>query len=356
MTDDLAITDVPFTHDPWAAARDRYDAMPYRRVGTSGLLLPAISLGLWYNFGDNRPFDVIREVLRHAFDRGITHFDLANNYGPPYGSAEENFGRMMRRDFKPYRNEMIISTKAGWDMWPGPYGQLGGRAYLLASLDESLDRMGLDYVDVFYSHRIDPVTPLEETIGALDTAVRAGKTRYVGISSYSPAKTAEASAIAERLGTPLVIHQPSYSLLNRWIEGGLTTELTKAGMGAIAFTALGQGLLTDRYLQRAAADVDRATARPTFDDDLVTDEVLDQLRGLAGIAKQRGQSLAQLALAWVLRDPAVASTLIGASSVEQLDENLGALDNLDFTADELSEIDKYASDSGIDLWRESSDV
>ena len=356
MSDDLAITDVPFTHDPWVAARDRYDAMPYRRVGTSGLLLPAISLGLWYNFGDNRPFDVIREVLRHAFDRGITHFDLANNYGPPYGSAEENFGRMMRRDFKPYRNELLISTKAGWDMWPGPYGQLGSRAYLLASLDESLDRMSLDYVDIFYSHRIDPVTPLEETIGALDTAVRAGKARYVGISSYSAAKTAEASAIAERMGTPLVIHQPSYSLLNRWIEGGLTDELTKAGMGAIAFTALGQGLLTDRYLQRAAGDVDRATARPTFDDDLVTDEVLGQLRGLAAIAKRRGQSLAQLALAWVLRDPAVASTLVGASSVEQLDENLGALDNLDFTADELTEIDEYASDSGIDLWRESSDV
>ena len=331
-------------------------SMPYRRVGSSGLLLPAISLGLWYNFGDNRPFDVIREVLRHAFDRGITHFDLANNYGPPYGSAEENFGRMMRRDFKPYRNEMIISTKAGWDMWPGPYGQLGSRAYLLASLDESLDRMSLDYVDIFYSHRIDPVTPLEETIGALDTAVRAGKTRYVGISSYSAAKTAEASAIAQRLGTPLVIHQPSYSLLNRWIEGGLTDELTKAGMGAIAFTALGQGLLTDRYLQRAAADVDRATARPTFDDELVTDEVLEQLRGLADIAERRGQSLAQLALAWVLRDPAVTSTLIGASSVEQLDENLGALDNLEFTADELTEIDRYASDSGIDLWRESSDV
>jgi len=356
MSDDLAITDVPFTHDPWVAARDRYDAMPYRRVGTSGLLLPAISLGLWYNFGDNRPFDVIRQVLRHAFDRGITHFDLANNYGPPYGSAEENFGRMMRRDFKPYRNELLISTKAGWDMWPGPYGQLGGRAYLLASLDESLDRMGLDYVDIFYSHRIDPVTPLEETIGALDTAVRAGKARYVGISSYSAAKTAEASAIAARMGTPLVIHQPSYSLLNRWIEGGLTDELTKAGMGAIAFTALGQGLLTDRYLERAAGDVDRATARPTFDDELVTDEVLGQLRGLAAIAKGRGQSLAQLALAWVLRDPAVASTLVGASSVEQLDENLGALDNLEFTADELSEIDKYASDSGIDLWRESSDV
>jgi L-glyceraldehyde 3-phosphate reductase len=330
--------------------------MTYRRVGTSGLLLPAISLGLWYNFGDNRPFDVQREVLRHAFDRGITHFDLANNYGPPYGSAEENFGRMLRRDFKPYRNELIISSKAGWDMWPGPYGQLGGRTYLLASLDESLDRLGLDYVDVFYSHRIDPVTPLEETIGALDSAVRAGKTRYVGISSYSPAKTAEAAAIAQRLGTPLVIHQPSYSLLNRWIEGGLTTELAKAGMGAIAFTALAQGLLTDRYLQRPAADVDRATARPTFDDDLVTDEVSERLRGLAAIAERRGQSLAQLALAWVLREPTIASTLIGASSVAQLDENLGALDNLEFTADELDEIDRYASDSGIDLWRESSDV
>jgi L-glyceraldehyde 3-phosphate reductase len=356
MADDLAITDVPFTHDPWVAARDRYDAMPYRRVGSSGLLLPAISLGLWYNFGDNRPFDVQRQVLRHAFDRGITHFDLANNYGPPYGSAEENFGRMLRSDFKPYRHELIISTKAGWDMWPGPYGQLGGRAYLLASLDESLDRLGLDYIDIFYSHRIDPVTPLEETIGALDTAVRAGKARYVGISSYSAAKTAEAAAIARRVGTPLVIHQPSYSLLNRWIEGGLTAELTKAGMGAIAFTALGQGLLTDRYLQRPAADVDRATARPTFDDDLVTDEVRERLQGLARIAERRGQTLAQLALAWVLRDPVVSSTLVGASSVAQLDENLGALANLDFTADELAEIDQYASDSGIDLWRESSDV
>jgi L-glyceraldehyde 3-phosphate reductase len=356
MTDDLAISDVPFTNDPWVAARERYAAMPYRRVGTSGLLLPAISLGLWYNFGDNRPFDGQREVLRYAFDRGITHFDLANNYGPPYGSAEENFGRMLRRDFKPYRNELIISTKAGWDMWPGPYGQLGGRAYLLASLDASLDRLGLDYVDIFYSHRIDPVTPLEETIGALDTAVRAGKARYVGISSYSAAKTSEAAAIARRLGTPLVIHQPSYSLLNRWIEGDLTAELGNAGMGAIAFTALAQGLLTDRYLQRPAGDVDRATARPTFDDELVTDEVLERLRGLAGIAERRGQSLAQLALAWVLRDPTVASTLVGASSVAQLEENLGALDNLDFTAEELSEIDRYASDSGIDLWRESSDV
>jgi L-glyceraldehyde 3-phosphate reductase len=356
MADDLVISDVPFTHDPWVAARERYATMPYRRVGSSGLLLPAISLGLWYNFGDNRPFDVQRQVLRHAFDRGITHFDLANNYGPPYGSAEENFGRMLRRDFKPYRNELIISTKAGWDMWPGPYGQLGGRAYLLASLDESLERLGLDYVDIFYSHRIDPTTPLDETIGALDTAVRAGKARYVGISSYSPTKTAEAAAIARRLGTPLVIHQPSYSLLNRWIEGGLTTKLAKAGMGAIAFTALGQGLLTDRYLQQPAADVERATTRPTFDDDVVTEEVRDRLRDLAAIAERRGQSLAQLALAWVLRDPTVASTLVGASSVAQLDENLGALGNLDFTPDELREIDRYASDSGIDLWRESSDV
>ncbi|BBY16085.1 L-glyceraldehyde 3-phosphate reductase [Mycolicibacterium litorale] len=356
MSEDLLIGDVPFTHDPWVAGRERYDSMPYRRVGTSGLLLPAISLGLWYNFGDNRPFDVQREVLRYAFDRGITHFDLANNYGPPYGSAEENFGRMLRRDFKPYRNELIISTKAGWDMWPGPYGQLGSRAYLLASLDESLDRLGLDYVDIFYSHRIDPVTPLEETIGALDTAVRAGKTRYVGISSYSAAKTAEAAAIAQGLGTPLVIHQPSYSLLNRWIEGDLTTELRNAGMGAIAFTALAQGLLTDRYLQSAPAEIDRATARPSFDDDLVTEQVREQLRGLAGIAERRGQTLAQLALAWVLRDDTVASTLVGASSVAQLEENLGALDNLDFSADELAEIDRYATESGIDLWRASSDV
>jgi L-glyceraldehyde 3-phosphate reductase len=356
VTQNLVISGVPFTHDPWVAARSRYDEMPYRRVGSSGLLLPAISLGLWYNFGDNRPFDVQRAVLRYAFDHGITHFDLANNYGPPYGSAEENFGRMLRRDFKPYRNELIISTKAGWDMWPGPYGQLGGRAYLLASLEESLARLGLDYVDIFYSHRIDPTTPLDETIGALDTAVRTGKARYVGISSYSAGKTAEAAAIARRLGTPLIIHQPSYSMLNRWIEKGLTDELAKAGMGAIAFTALGQGLLTDRYLERPVAEIDRATARPTFDDDVVTEEVRERLRGLAAIAQRRGQSLAQLALAWVLRDATVASTLVGASSVAQLEENLGALANLDFTPDELSEIDQYASESGIDLWRESSDL
>lgn len=356
MADELEITGIPFTHDPWSASVERYATMPYRRVGASGLLLPAISLGLWYNFGDNRPFDVQRQVLRHAFDRGITHFDLANNYGPPYGSAEENFGRMLRRDFKPYRNELIVSTKAGWDMWPGPYGQLGGRTYLLASLDESLDRLGLDYVDIFYSHRIDAKTPMEETVGALDSAVRAGKTRYVGISSYSAEKTSEAAAIAKRLGTPLVIHQPSYSLLNRWVEGGLTSALADAGMGAIAFTVLAQGLLTDRYLTRPAAEIDRATARPSFDDARVTEEVRERLTGLAAIAQRRGQSLAQLALAWVLRDPTVASALVGASSVEQLDENLDALRNLDFTAEELDEIDRYATESGIDLWRASSDV
>ena len=248
MPEELAISDVPFTHDPWVAARERYEAMPYRRVGSSGLLLPAISLGLWYNFGDNRPFDVQRRVLRYAFDRGITHFDLANNYGPPYGSAEENFGRMLRRDFKPYRNELIISTKAGWDMWPGPYGQLGGRAYLLASLDESLDRLGLDYVDIFYSHRFDPETPIEETMGALDAAVRQGKALYVGISSYSAEHTREAAAILRDLGTPLLIHQPSYSMLNRWIEPDLLDALGELGVGCIAFSPLAQGMLTDRYL------------------------------------------------------------------------------------------------------------
>jgi len=356
MNEDLLIGSVPFTHDPWVAAQNRYDGMPFRRVGNSGLLLPAISLGLWYNFGDNRPFDTQREVLRHAFDRGITHFDLANNYGPPYGSAEENFGRMLRSDFKPYRNELLISTKAGWDMWPGPYGQLGGRAYLLSSLDESLGRMGIDYVDIFYSHRFDPNTPLEETIGALDAAVRAGKTRYVGISSYSAAHTSEAAAIAETLGTPLVIHQPSYSMLNRWIEGDLVHQLDSAGMGAIAFTALAQGLLTDRYVEQPVDEVVRATARPTFDDGLVTEPVRNRLQALARIAKQRGQTLAQLALAWVLRKPTVASTLVGASSVAQLDENLGALRNLEFTTEELNEIDEYAAESGIDLWRESSDL
>ena len=356
MSIDFDYQGVPHTLDPWRASQDRYDSMVYRRVGQSGLILPAISLGLWYNFGDNRPFDGQREVLRHAFDKGITHFDLANNYGPPYGSAEENFGRMMRTDFRPYRHELILSTKAGWDMWPGPQGQLGSRNYLLSSLDDSLSRLSIDYVDIFYSHRFDPATPLEETVGALASAVRSGKARYVGISSYSAEHTAEAKAIADRAGISLVIHQPSYSLLNRWIESGLTEELRSAGMGAIAFTALAQGLLTDRYATADAATIDRATNRPTLPTSTVTDEVLAKIHGLKAIAEGRGQSLAQMALAWVLRDPIVASTLIGASSVAQLDENLGALHNLDFSNAELTAIDEYATDAGVDLWRSSSDL
>ena len=356
MIIDFDYQGVPHTLDPWSASQDRYDSMAYRRVGQSGLILPAISLGLWYNFGDNRPFDVQREVLRHAFDKGITHFDLANNYGPPYGSAEENFGRMMRTDFRPYRHELILSTKAGWDMWPGPQGQLGSRNYLLSSLDDSLSRLSIDYVDIFYSHRFDPGTPLEETVGALASAVRSGKARYVGISSYSAEHTAEAKAIADRAGISLVIHQPSYSLLNRWIESGLTDALRSAGMGAIAFTALAQGLLTDRYATEDAANIDRATNRPTLPTSTVTDEVLAKIHGLKAIADGRGQSLAQMALAWVLRHPVVASTLIGASSVAQLDENLGALDNLDFSNAELTAIDEYATDAGVDIWRSSSDL
>ncbi len=346
---------VPPTHDPYRAAPDRYRNFEYRRVGKSGLQLPPMSVGLWYNFGDNRPFETQREILRFAFDRGITHFDLANNYGPPYGSAEENFGRVMHRDFRPYRDEMIISTKAGWDMWPGPYGQLGSRKYLLASLDASLQRLNVDYVDIFYSHRFDPATPLEETIGALDTAVRQGKALYVGVSSYSVEHTREAAAIARRLGIPLVIHQPSYSLLNRWIEGGVTEALAENGMGAIAFTALAQGLLTDKYLE-GTAGVHRATARPTFDPSILTDKTLNRVRGLNAIAKKRGQTLAQMALVWVLRDPVVASTLVGVSSTRQLAENLAALEQPNFTAEELKEIDRYAVESGIDLWRASSDL
>ncbi len=346
---------VPFTHDRYRAAEDRYRRFGYRRVGSSGLQLPPISLGLWYNFGDNRPFAAQREIVRCAFDRGITHFDLANNYGPPYGSAEENFGRILHKDFRPYRDELIISTKAGWDMWPGPYGQLGSRKYLLASLDASLARMGLDYVDIFYSHRFDPDTPLEETIGALDSAVRQGKAIYVGVSSYSAEHTRQAASIARRHGTPLVIHQPSYSLLNRWIEGGLMDVLAETGMGAIAFTALAQGLLTDKYLH-GASDVERATARPTFNADALTEKTFARVRGLNEIAKRRGQTLAQMALVWVLRDPRIASTLVGTSSVAQLEENLAALDHPDFTKDELAEIDRYAVDSGIDLWRSSSEL
>jgi L-glyceraldehyde 3-phosphate reductase len=346
---------VPPTNDPWRAAPDRYRNFAYRRVGRSGLQLPPISVGMWYNFGDDRPFATQREIVRYAFDRGITHFDLANNYGPPYGAAEENFGRVLRRDFRSYRNELVVSTKAGWDMWPGPYGQLGSRKYVLASLDASLQRLGLDYVDIFYSHRFDPDTPLEETIGALDAAVRQGKARYVGVSSYSAERTRQAAAIALRMGTPLTIHQPSYSLLNRWIEGGLTDVLAENGMGAIAFTALAQGLLTDKYLQ-GVAGAHRAAARPTLVTAVLTEETFTRLRGLNEVAKARGQTLAQMALVWVLRDPRVASTLAGVSSVAQLAENLAALDHPNFSSEELAEIDRYAVESGIDLWRSSSDL
>jgi L-glyceraldehyde 3-phosphate reductase len=334
-------------------ADDRYERMPYRRCGRSGLLLPAVSLGLWHNFGHDRPLETGRAILRRAFDLGITHFDLANNYGPPYGSAEENFGRILAADFRPFRDELIISTKAGWDMWPGPYGDLGSRKYLLASLDQSLGRMGLDYVDIFYSHRFDPETPLEETMGALDTAVRHGKALYVGISSYSPAKTAEAYAILRELGTPLVINQPSYSMLNRWIEEGLLDTLGELGIGCIVFSPLAQGMLTDKYLE-GIPEGSRATEDSTLSPDLITDETREKIRALNEIAARRGQTLAQMAIAWALGDPRVTSALVGASSVEQLEANVGALDRLDFTEDELTEIDRYATESGINLWAASS--
>jgi L-glyceraldehyde 3-phosphate reductase len=335
----------------YRAADDRYDSMTYRRTGRSGLDLPAISLGLWHNFGDDLPFDRQRAILRRAFDRGITHFDLANNYGPPYGSAETNFGRHLADDFAPYRDELVISTKAGYDMWPGPYGQGGGsRKYVLASLDQSLRRMGLDYVDIFYSHRPDPTTPLEETMGALDTAVRSGKALYAGISSYSPQDTARAAAILADLGTPLLIHQPSYSMLNRWIETeGLLDALEDVGAGCIAFSPLAQGMLTGKYLD-GIPEGSRASQHKSLSTDLLTDAALAHIRALDAIAQQRGQSLAQLALAWALRDRRVTTVLIGASSVDQLDQNLGALENLEFTADELAAIDQHAVDAGIDLW------
>lgn len=340
---------VPDTHAPYRAAADRYTGTEYRRLGDSGLLLPPLSLGFWYNFGDDRPFQTQRDILRYAFDHGINHWDLANNYGPPYGSAEENVGRHLRKDFAPYRHELTITTKAGWDMWPGPYGQLGSRGYLLSSLDASLQRLGLDYVDIFYSHRFDEDTPLEETIGALDTAVRQGKARYVGISSYSAERTEQALDIADRLGTPLVIHQPAYSLLNRWIEGGLDEVLLRRGRGAIAFTALAQGLLTDRYLGDDPVNSDGSPRRREVSDDLRR-----RLRGLAVIAANRGQSLAQMALAWVLHNPAVVSTLIGVSSVEQLKENLAALEKLDFSDEEITAINEYAGDAGVDYWAVSA--
>ncbi len=341
----------------YEAARDRYDdaaGIPYRPTGRSGLRLPALSLGLWQNFGTDRPEETQRAILRRAFDRGVTHFDLANNYGPPYGRAEENFGRYLADDFRPYRDELIISTKAGWDMWPGPYGQGGGsRKYVLASLDQSLARMGLDYVDIFYSHRFDPETPVEETMMALDTAVRSGRALYAGISSYSPVKTREAATIARDLGTPLLIHQPSYSMLNRWIEGGLLDELEQQGMGCIVFSALAQGLLTDRYLDGVPAD-----SRAAREDSTMTgldDDVLGRVRGLNDLAERRGQKLAQLALQWVLRDSRVTSAVIGASSVEQLDTNLDALEAPALSEEELVEIDRYAVESGINLWAKQTE-
>jgi L-glyceraldehyde 3-phosphate reductase len=339
----------------YVAADDRYQRMPYRRSGRSGLLLPAISLGLWWNFGDDDdPLGKGRAVLRRAFDLGITHFDLANNYGPPYGSAEENFGRVLADDLAPYRDELIISTKAGYDMWPGPYGEWGSRKYLLASLDQSLRRMGLDYVDLFYSHRFDPETPLEETMGALDTAVRQGKALYAGISSYSAEKTAEAHAILRELGTPLVINQPSYSMLNRWIEDELLDVLGELGIGCIVFSPLAQGMLTDKYLE-GIPEGSRATRDASLSPDLITEETRAKLRALNDIASGRSQTLAQLALAWTLRDPRVTSTLIGASSVEQLEANVAALERLELTEDELVEIDRYATESGINLWSASSE-
>ncbi|HJS69501.1 MAG TPA: L-glyceraldehyde 3-phosphate reductase [Gaiellaceae bacterium] len=332
----------------------RYDRMLYRRCGRSGLDLPAVSLGLWWNFGHDRPFENGRAIVRRAFDLGITHFDLANNYGPPYGSAEENFGRMLAADLRPYRNELVISTKAGWDMWPGPYGEFGSRKYLLASLDDSLERMGLDYVDIFYSHRFDPDTPLEETMGALASAVQQGKALYVGISSYSAAKTAEAAAILRDLGIRLLIHQPSYSMLNRWIEPELLDVLGEEGVGCICFSPLAQGMLTGKYLN-GIPEGSRASRDYSLTKELLTDEALDKIRALNDLASGRGQTLAQMALAWTLRDSRVTSTLIGASSVAQLEENVGALERLDFTDDELAEIDRHATDSGINIWASSSE-
>jgi L-glyceraldehyde 3-phosphate reductase len=338
------------TYEP---APDRYDSMRYRRCGRSGLDLPAVSLGLWQNFGHDRPLETSRAIVRRAFDLGVTHFDLANNYGPPYGSAEENFGLLLRSDLAPYRDELIISTKAGYDMWPGPYGDRGSRKYLLASLDQSLGRMGLDYVDIFYSHRFDPDTPLEETMGALDTVVRQGKALYAGISSYSAARTADAAEILRDLGTPPLIHQPSYSMLNRWIEPELLDVLGGEGMGCIVFSPLAQGVLTDKYLH-GVPEGSRASRDGSLSPATITEQTLAKAGALNEIAQRRGQSLAQLAIAWVLRDERVTSALVGASSVEQLEANVAALDRLDFTDEELAEIDRYATESDINLWAASS--
>jgi L-glyceraldehyde 3-phosphate reductase len=337
----------------YVAAEKRYERMDYRRSGRSGLRLPGVSLGLWQNFGHDRALDTSRAIVRRAFDLGITHFDLANNYGPPYGSAEENFGRLLQQDLGPYRDELIISSKAGYDMWPGPYGEWGSRKYLLASLDQSLQRMGLEYVDIFYSHRFDPETPLEETMGALDSAVRQGKALYVGISSYSAAKTREAHAILQELGAPLVIHQPSYSMLNRWIEPELLDVLGELGVGCIVFSPLAQGMLTDRYLD-GIPEGSRASRDGSLSPSLIDEQALAKIKALNEIAARRGQTLAQLALAWTLRDPRVTSTLVGASSVGQLEANVATLEKLDLTEDELAEIDRYATDADINLWAASS--
>jgi L-glyceraldehyde 3-phosphate reductase len=338
----------------YVAALDRYDdKMRYRRCGRSGVLLPEISLGLWQNFGDVKPIEEQRAILRRAFDLGVTHFDLANNYGPPYGSAEINFGRIMREDLRPYRDELIISTKAGYDMWPGPYGDHGSRKYLLASLDQSLRRMGLEYVDIFYSHRFDPDTPLEETMGALHTAVQSGKALYAGISSYSAERTVDAVSLLRRMGTPLLIHQPSYSMLNRWIEGGLLDVLGREGVGCIAFSPLAQGVLTGKYLDGVPTG-SRASLNGSLSSDQIAPQTLAHVRALAGIAAARGQTLAQMALSWVLRDPRVTSALIGASSIAQLEENLAAAGHSEFTEDELAAIDRHAVEADVNIWAASS--
>lgn len=358
MTDLETRFDAPVAdiHQPYGAAGDRYGRFPYRRVGTSGLLLPPVSLGLWWNFGDDRPFAIQREIIRHAFDSGITHFDLANNYGPPNGSAEENFGRLLHRDLRPYRSELVVSTKAGWPHWPGPYGDFGSRKYLINSLDESLERLRTDYVDIFYSHRVDPNTPLEETIGALDTIVRSGRALYVGLSSYSAERTRRAHEIASSLGTPLVIHQPAYNLLNRWVEHELVGTLDELGLGLIAFTPLAQGLLTRKFLDDPGAG--HAASRSSFDERHLSEDNLTKVRALAQIAERRGQTLAQLAIAWLLRDPAVSSVLIGASSTAQLDENLGALADTGFSAEERAEIDEItaAGADAVNSWSVSSEL
>ena len=339
----------------YIADQNRYGSMAYRRCGRSGIDLPAVSLGLWQNFGGTDVYETGRAILRRAFDRGVTHFDLANNYGPPFGSAEENFGRWMTQDFRPYRDELLISSKAGWDMWPGPYGNFGSRKYLISSLDQSLKRMGLDYVDIFYHHRPDPRTPLEETMGALDQIVRSGKALYVGVSSYSPELTRRAHAILKEMGTPLLIHQPSYSMLNRWTEDGLLDTLTELGVGCIAFSPLAQGLLSNKYLKGVPAD-SRAAKERSFSSRLVTEENIARIVKLNSIAERRGQTLAQMAIAWVLRNERVTSALIGARTVEQLDSSLDALKNTAFSPEELAEIDQHATEGGIDLWRSQSAI